>query len=151
MFGGKAIDEDFRWQCIFLPDNGAFFVNYIITSAFIGTSLELIRFPELFMYILRLGLARCVLTAGCFYCKMVILRRSKIHCCKFSKRLAIWGWNRNNPNNSREIQNFPLKQETAAACHCQHQVVSRQFGYYPRLQFIVYMINLNIEFFEALA
>ncbi|KAK3886905.1 hypothetical protein Pcinc_008961 [Petrolisthes cinctipes] len=58
MFGGKADDEEFRWQCIFLPDNGAFFVNYIITSAFIGTSLELIRFPELFMYILRLGLAR---------------------------------------------------------------------------------------------
>ncbi|XP_071521938.1 calcium permeable stress-gated cation channel 1 isoform X2 [Panulirus ornatus] len=51
-------NETFRWECIFLPDNGAFFVNYIITSAFIGTSLELIRFPELFMYIVRLGLSR---------------------------------------------------------------------------------------------
>ncbi|XP_072032157.1 LOW QUALITY PROTEIN: calcium permeable stress-gated cation channel 1-like [Amphiura filiformis] len=39
-----------RWGCIFLPENGAFFVNYIITSAFIGTALELIRFPELFLY-----------------------------------------------------------------------------------------------------
>ncbi|XP_045122158.1 CSC1-like protein 2 isoform X8 [Portunus trituberculatus] len=51
-------NETFRWECIFLPDNGAFFINYVITSAFIGTSLELIRFPELFMYILRLGLSR---------------------------------------------------------------------------------------------
>ena len=37
-------------SCIFLPENGAFFVNFIITSAFIGTALELIRFPELFYY-----------------------------------------------------------------------------------------------------
>ncbi|KAF2360557.1 Calcium permeable stress-gated cation channel 1 N-terminal transmembrane domain [Trinorchestia longiramus] len=53
-----ANNATYRWECIFLPDNGAFFVNYIITSAFIGTSLELIRFPELFMYIIRLALAR---------------------------------------------------------------------------------------------
>ena len=46
------------FRCIFLPDNGAFFVNYVITSAFIGTALELIRFPELFMYALRLALAK---------------------------------------------------------------------------------------------
>ncbi|CAL4071629.1 unnamed protein product, partial [Meganyctiphanes norvegica] len=50
--------DNIRWECVFLPDNGAFFVNYIITSAFIGTTLELIRFPELFMYMVRLGLAR---------------------------------------------------------------------------------------------
>ncbi|KAK8732316.1 hypothetical protein OTU49_007019 [Cherax quadricarinatus] len=54
----ESKNETFRWECIFLPDNGAFFVNYVITSAFIGTSLELIRFPELFMYILRLALSR---------------------------------------------------------------------------------------------
>lgn len=54
----KPQNETVRWECIFLPDNGAFFINYVITSAFIGTSLELIRFPELFMYILRLGLSR---------------------------------------------------------------------------------------------
>ncbi|XP_055374626.1 calcium permeable stress-gated cation channel 1 [Condylostylus longicornis] len=41
---------NYRWKCIFLPDKGAFFVNYIITAAFIGTALELIRFPELIMY-----------------------------------------------------------------------------------------------------
>ncbi|XP_022103768.1 CSC1-like protein 2 isoform X1 [Acanthaster planci] len=43
-------DVSIRWGCIFLPENGAFFVNYVITSAFIGTALELIRFPELFLY-----------------------------------------------------------------------------------------------------
>jgi len=40
----------FRWDCIFLPDSGAFFVNYVITSAFIGLGLELIRVPELLWY-----------------------------------------------------------------------------------------------------
>lgn len=42
-----------RWECIFLADKGAFFVNYVITSALIGTALELLRFPELFMYAFR--------------------------------------------------------------------------------------------------
>ncbi|XP_030372439.1 CSC1-like protein 2 [Scaptodrosophila lebanonensis] len=40
-----------RWQCIFLPDRGSFYVNYVITAGFIGTSLELLRFPELIVYI----------------------------------------------------------------------------------------------------
>lgn len=48
----------FRWECIFLPDKGAFFVNYVITTAFIGTSLELLRFPELMVYIWQLINAR---------------------------------------------------------------------------------------------
>ncbi|XP_063914787.1 calcium permeable stress-gated cation channel 1 [Zophobas morio] len=42
-----------RWECVFLADKGAFFVNYIITSALIGTALELLRFPELAMYVFR--------------------------------------------------------------------------------------------------
>ena len=45
-------------RCVFIPDNGAFFVNYVITSAFIGTAAELVRLPELFMYALRLMCAR---------------------------------------------------------------------------------------------
>ncbi|XP_034243730.1 CSC1-like protein 1 [Thrips palmi] len=53
-----AKTEPYRWECLFLPDKGAFFVNYITTAAFIGTSLELIRFPDLFFYVLRLCLAR---------------------------------------------------------------------------------------------
>ncbi|CAH0562592.1 unnamed protein product [Brassicogethes aeneus] len=43
-----------HWKCIFLADKGAFFVNYVITSALIGTALELLRFPELAMYAWRL-------------------------------------------------------------------------------------------------
>jgi len=53
-----ARNETYRWECLFLPDKGAFFVNYVITSALIGTALELIRFPELFVYAVRLCLAR---------------------------------------------------------------------------------------------
>ncbi|XP_049882299.1 CSC1-like protein 1 [Pectinophora gossypiella] len=44
-------NDTMRWDCVFLPDKGAFFVNYVITSGFIGTVLELIRFPELFLYV----------------------------------------------------------------------------------------------------
>ncbi|CAM1292566.1 TMEM63C (predicted) [Pycnogonum litorale] len=51
-------NSTYRWQCIFLPNNGAFFVNYVITSAFIGTAAEIIRFPELFMYVMGLCFAK---------------------------------------------------------------------------------------------
>lgn len=51
-------NETYRWECIFLPDKGAFFVNYIITAAFIGTALELIRFPDLICYIWQLATAK---------------------------------------------------------------------------------------------
>ena len=37
------IHPQLNWECIFLPDSGAFFVNYVITSAMIGSGLELIR------------------------------------------------------------------------------------------------------------
>ncbi|CAH1158437.1 unnamed protein product [Phyllotreta striolata] len=47
-----------RWECIFLADKGAIFVNYVITSALIGTALELLRFPELAMYVYRLLLIK---------------------------------------------------------------------------------------------
>jgi len=47
-----------NWQCIFLPDNGAFFINYVTTSALVGTGLEIMRFPELIMYVVRLCFAR---------------------------------------------------------------------------------------------
>ncbi|EDV29627.1 uncharacterized protein TRIADDRAFT_52212 [Trichoplax adhaerens] len=34
-------------QCVFLANNGAFFVNYLITSAFIGNASEILRLPEM--------------------------------------------------------------------------------------------------------
>ncbi len=48
-------NETYRWECVFLPDSGAFFVNYIITAALVGAGLELIRFPELFFYLVRVS------------------------------------------------------------------------------------------------
>lgn len=50
----KPENRTMRWECIFLADKGAFFVNYVITSSLIGTALELLRFPELAMYVWRL-------------------------------------------------------------------------------------------------
>lgn len=53
-FANSVQNETYRWECIFLPDKGAFFVNYVITAAFIGTSFELMRLPELLDYIWQL-------------------------------------------------------------------------------------------------
>ena len=46
--------DPFRWDCVFLPDSGAFFVNYVITASLIGCGLELLRAPELFIYTMLL-------------------------------------------------------------------------------------------------
>ena len=46
--------DAFRWDCVFLPDSGAFFVNYVITAALVGCGLELLRAPELFIYAMYL-------------------------------------------------------------------------------------------------
>lgn len=45
-------------RCVFLPDNGAFFVNYVITAALIGTGMELLRLGSLFLYSTRLFFSR---------------------------------------------------------------------------------------------
>lgn len=37
-------------SCAFLPNNGAFFIGYIITAALIGTSLEWIRIASFVQY-----------------------------------------------------------------------------------------------------
>ncbi len=41
----------FRWECLFPVDNGAFFVNYALQAAFLGNTVEILRLPELFLYI----------------------------------------------------------------------------------------------------
>ncbi|XP_052009231.1 calcium permeable stress-gated cation channel 1-like isoform X2 [Xyrauchen texanus] len=59
LFDIHFLDEtDVKFQCVFLPDNGAFFVNYVITSSLIGTALELLRIPALLVYSLRLCFAK---------------------------------------------------------------------------------------------
>ena len=50
--------DTYRWECIFLPDSGAFFVNYAITAALVGAGLELVRLPELLWYAVQLCLSR---------------------------------------------------------------------------------------------
>ncbi|XP_015119939.1 CSC1-like protein 2 [Diachasma alloeum] len=47
-----------RWECVFLADQGAFFVNYVITASLLGCALELVRFSELALYTFRLCIAR---------------------------------------------------------------------------------------------
>uniref|UniRef100_A0A671UL01 Transmembrane protein 63C n=1 Tax=Sparus aurata TaxID=8175 RepID=A0A671UL01_SPAAU len=59
LFDVHFLDEkDVKFQCVFLPDNGAFFVNYVITSSLIGTAMELLRIPALTVYALRLCFAK---------------------------------------------------------------------------------------------
>lgn len=59
LFDRKFLAEaTVRFECVFLPDNGAFFVNYVIASAFIGNAMDLLRIPGLLMYMIRLCLAR---------------------------------------------------------------------------------------------
>lgn len=45
-------------RCVFLPDQGAFFVNYVIASAFIGNGMELLRLPGLILYTFRMVVAK---------------------------------------------------------------------------------------------
>ncbi|XP_067884024.1 CSC1-like protein 2 isoform X2 [Heterodontus francisci] len=47
-----------RFECVFLPDQGAFFVNYIIAAAFIGNSMALLRLPSLLLYTVRMLMAK---------------------------------------------------------------------------------------------
>lgn len=42
---------------MFLPDQGAFFVNYVITAALVGSAMELLRLPGLLLYTIRMMLA----------------------------------------------------------------------------------------------
>ena len=47
VFGSNST-ELIEWKCIFLPDSGAFFVNYMTTAVMmVGCGMELIRVPEL--------------------------------------------------------------------------------------------------------
>ena len=52
----KLEGESIRWDCVFLPDSGAFFVNYVITAGLVGCGLELIRFPDMFWYLIQVNI-----------------------------------------------------------------------------------------------
>lgn len=48
----KSKGKAFRWNCLFPVDNGAFFVIYALQAAIVGNTVELLRIPELSLYIL---------------------------------------------------------------------------------------------------
>ncbi|CAL8313659.1 unnamed protein product [Lota lota] len=52
------INGKMRFECVFLPDQGAFFVNYVIAAALLGSGMELLRLPGLLLYTIRMMLAR---------------------------------------------------------------------------------------------
>ncbi|XP_006625846.3 CSC1-like protein 1 [Lepisosteus oculatus] len=59
LFDTKFLSQGkLRFECVFLPDQGAFFVNYVIASAFVGSGMELLRLPGLLLYTIRMALAR---------------------------------------------------------------------------------------------
>lgn len=45
-------------RCVFLPNQGAFFVNYVIAAALVGSGMEMLRLPGLLLYAIRMALAR---------------------------------------------------------------------------------------------
>ncbi|KAJ3606815.1 hypothetical protein NHX12_026334 [Muraenolepis orangiensis] len=52
------IEGKLRFECVFLPDQGAFFVNYVIAAALLGSGMDLLRLPGLLLYTIRMMLAR---------------------------------------------------------------------------------------------
>lgn len=59
LFDKKFLDKGkIRFECVFLPDQGAFFVNYVIAAAFIGNAMALLRLPSLLLYTFRMLVAR---------------------------------------------------------------------------------------------
>ncbi|XP_076862449.1 CSC1-like protein 1 isoform X2 [Brachyhypopomus gauderio] len=54
----KQSKRKLKFECVFLPDQGAFFVNYVIATAFVGSGMELLRLPGLLLYAVRLAIAR---------------------------------------------------------------------------------------------
>uniref|UniRef100_A0A8C9FWB3 CSC1-like protein 1 n=1 Tax=Pavo cristatus TaxID=9049 RepID=A0A8C9FWB3_PAVCR len=54
----QSLFDVFPCRCVFLPDQGAFFVNYVIASAFVGNGMELLRLPGLILYTIRMIMAK---------------------------------------------------------------------------------------------
>ncbi|KAM9612623.1 CSC1-like protein 1 isoform 1-T1 [Trichechus inunguis] len=58
LFDKTFSEASVRLECVFLPDQGAFFVNYVIASAFIGNGMEMLRLPGLILYTFRMIMAK---------------------------------------------------------------------------------------------
>jgi len=44
--------SNIKWQCV--SNNGAFFIKYITTCSLIGTAIDLLRLPDLLLYLIRM-------------------------------------------------------------------------------------------------
>ena len=49
-------DKNIKWRCV--SDNGAFFIKYVTTFGLIGTALDLLRLPDLFLYLIKMSWSR---------------------------------------------------------------------------------------------
>ncbi|XP_069743922.1 CSC1-like protein 2 isoform X2 [Narcine bancroftii] len=59
LFDKKFLEEGkIRFECVFLPNQGAFFVNYVIAAAFIGNAMALLRLPGLLLYTFNMLMAK---------------------------------------------------------------------------------------------
>lgn len=85
---------------MFLPDQGAFFVNYVIAAALVGSGMELLRLPGLLLYSIRMALARsaaerkyvkqvcnCIVCLGSTTPDIVLI--SCLECCTASGPLGL--------------------------------------------------------------
>jgi hypothetical protein len=52
--GGNII----KWHCMFLPNKGFAFVNYLITACFTANVVELLRVGDLICYVVRMARAK---------------------------------------------------------------------------------------------
>ncbi|XP_062391086.1 CSC1-like protein 1 [Sardina pilchardus] len=50
LLAGNENEIKIRFECMFMPDQGAFFVNYVIAAALSGAAMELIWFPLTLLY-----------------------------------------------------------------------------------------------------
>ncbi|XP_056150264.1 CSC1-like protein 1 [Lampris incognitus] len=75
--GGKL-----RFECVFLPDQGAFFVNYVITAALVGSGMELLRLPGLLLYTIRMVCARSA-------AERKYVKQNQAYECEYG---AMYGW-----------------------------------------------------------
>lgn len=49
-------NKNIKWRCV--SDNGAYFIKYVTTFGLIGTAIDLLRFPDLALYLLKMSWAR---------------------------------------------------------------------------------------------
>ena len=53
---GTKDTDNIKWRCV--SDNGAFFLKYITTCSFIGTAFDLLRLPDLLLYLIKMFWSR---------------------------------------------------------------------------------------------